>query len=1029
MRPIKLVMTAFGPYKDREVIDFTELKDHRLFVISGKTGAGKTTIFDAICFALYGSASGEDRNDPKHLRSDFADDDVYTSVELIFELRDRLYRIKRQQPHIKEGNKTPTGDRYEFYEIVGEHEIPCVERQIVSEINKKVEELIGLTREQFIQIVMLPQGEFQKFLTSKTENKEEILRRIFKTERYTFITQKLKEKKQLAEEDYKQEKQIRDRYIADIQAAVPERDSVLFERLKEENYNPYQIIEGLEEEALFYRQQIDGLTRKEKEAEAAYNKKLEEFHKANSLNQKFNELEQKEKQLEELKEKEQAIKEKEQQLQLAKKAGKVESYEVQVNHFRQETKEKEMQLRSAENTYNECLQSLKKAEKTYEREKAKEPEREKLKKQLDKYKEWLPDVKKVNEKKTQLAAMKIGLGKQKVEAGRLETELKEKKELKNTLNERIKAAEAKVSTLPEQMERLMELREQYKAVFKYIKLKNEVGQMQSKLKTMEAEYIRARKEYEKTESLWLDGQASRLAAHLHDGEPCPVCGSKEHPAKATGKMNAPSREELERVKKAFQDLDLAYSRLKAIWQDKKEELEQEAAVISRYQLSLEQIDQELQNIEEEGKRLNRETKQLQKEKKQLTGLKNDDEKLEKALAKLEHDWETKRNAYQELLTKYKAEKAVYEHELSRIPETYRTLSRLEEEISTAEQQIKELEDAWNTAQKQLEEAKQKTTSAQANVESLRKQREESEKNRIKAEQEFIAAVNGAGFPDEESYRAAKLPEEQKELLETQIHTYYQNMRALEIQVAEYRQDLAGQTKADLEKLKEEAGQLKEAYERIHEQLLKSKQYLEAINRYKENIIQSNEKLQKYEHRLNIVTELYDMIRGQNEKRLSFERYLQIEFLEKILISANERLQKLSNGQYLLKRSERQEARGKQSGLGLDVYDAITGQTRDVKTLSGGEKFNASLSLALGMTDVIQSYQGGVSIETMFIDEGFGSLDDEALTKAVDTLIDLQKSGRMVGVISHVQELKNTIPAILEVIKTKEGYSRAKFTIK
>ena len=575
----------------------------------------------------------------------------------------------------------------------------------------------------------------------------------------------------------------------------------------------------------------------------------------------------------------------------------------------------------------------------------------------------------------------------------------------------------------------MELREQYKAVFKYIKLKNEVGQMQSKLKTMEAEYIRARKEYEKTESLWLDGQASRLAAHLHDGEPCPVCGSKEHPAKATGKMNAPSREELERVKKAFQDLDLAYSRLKAIWQDKKEELEQEAAVISRYQLPLEQIDQELQNIEEEGKRLNRETKQLQKEKKQLTGLKNDDEKLEKALAKLEHDWETKRNAYQELLTKYKAEKAVYEHELSRIPETYRTLSRLEEEISTAEQQIKELEDAWNTAQKQLEEAKQKTTSAQANVESLRKQREESEKNRIKAEQEFIAAVNGAGFPDEESYRAAKLPEEQKELLETQIHTYYQNMRALEIQVAEYRQDLAGQTKADLEKLKEEAGQLKEAYERIHEQLLKSKQYLEAINRYKENIIQSNEKLQKYEHRLNIVTELYDMIRGQNEKRLSFERYLQIEFLEKILISANERLQKLSNGQYLLKRSERQEARGKQSGLGLDVYDAITGQTRDVKTLSGGEKFNASLSLALGMTDVIQSYQGGVSIETMFIDEGFGSLDDEALTKAVDTLIDLQKSGRMVGVISHVQELKNTIPAILEVIKTKEGYSRAKFTIK
>ena len=164
-------------------------------------------------------------------------------------------------------------------------------------------------------------------------------------------------------------------------------------------------------------------------------------------------------------------------------------------------------------------------------------------------------------------------------------------------------------------------------------------------------------------------------------------------------------------------------------------------------------------------------------------------------------------------------------------------------------------------------------------------------------------------------------------------------------------------------------------------------------------------------------------------KLSFERYLQIEYLEQILEAANERLKHLSNGQFHLTRSDRQEARGKQSGLGLDVYDAYTGQARDVKTMSGGEKFNASLCLALGMADVIQSFEGNVSIETMFIDEGFGSLDEESLNKAIETLVDLQKSGRMIGVISHVQELKAAIPAILEVEKTKEGISRTRFQLK
>src|SRR5699024_7653378 len=188
-------MTAFGPYKKTEVIDFTELEENHLFVISGNTGAGKTTIFDGICFALYGSASGTDREDHRMLRSDFADDDTHTSVELEFELNGHIYRILRQLGHVKQGNKTKTGERYEFYEKVDGKEVPCVDRQMVSEINKKIEALIGLTQDQFKQIVMLPQGEFRKLLTSDTENKEAILRRIFKTESYKQLNELLKQKK------------------------------------------------------------------------------------------------------------------------------------------------------------------------------------------------------------------------------------------------------------------------------------------------------------------------------------------------------------------------------------------------------------------------------------------------------------------------------------------------------------------------------------------------------------------------------------------------------------------------------------------------------------------------------------------------------------------------------------------------------------------------------------------------------------------------------------------------------------------
>ena len=236
MRPLKLTMIAFGPYRDEETIDFSLLEDRRLFVISGNTGAGKTSIFDAICFALYGFASGEDRSEPRMLRSQFADDETHTSVEFTFAVGRRTFRVLRQMAHRKGTNKSETGGKAELYETTSGQDVPCVDRFMVSDVNVKIEGLIGLTKEQFSQIVMLPQGEFRKLLTSDTDNKEEILRRIFRTELYRKLEDKFQQKSRELKDTLKSAQFELDVYMKQPQTVLPAREeSTLQSTLRQES--------------------------------------------------------------------------------------------------------------------------------------------------------------------------------------------------------------------------------------------------------------------------------------------------------------------------------------------------------------------------------------------------------------------------------------------------------------------------------------------------------------------------------------------------------------------------------------------------------------------------------------------------------------------------------------------------------------------------------------------------------------------------------------------------------------------------
>ena len=264
----------------------------------------------------------------------------------------------------------------------------------------------------------------------------------------------------------------------------------------------------------------------------------------------------------------------------------------------------------------------------------------------------------------------------------------------------------------------------------------------------------------------------------------------------------------------------------------------------------------------------------------------------------------------------------------------------------------------------------------------------------------------------------------------QQHLLFSNsLHALKEKVVVESERLKDCQKVDLSDAATKLQLLKFKEEQAYEQYKLAEKYEQQCISFTEKLNQVAEDIYRLEQVSNQITDVYNLLKGQNAKKISFERYVQMGYLEQITEAANVRLRTLSNGQFMLVCSDRQESHGRQSGLSLDVYDSYTGQTRDVKSLSGGEKFNASLSLALGMADVIQNYQGNVRIDTMFIDEGFGSLDEESLMRAIATLIELQNAGRMIGVISHVSELKEAIPAILQVMKSKEGYSCTKFVVK
>ncbi len=1023
-------MTAFGPYKYSETIDFAELEQNHLFVISGNTGAGKTTIFDGISFALYGSASGSDRENQAMLRSDFAEDDTHTSVELEFELHGRVYRILRQLGHVKKGNKSKTGEKYEFYEKLDDKEIPCVDRQIVTEIDKKVESIIGLTKDQFKQIVMLPQGEFRKLLTSETENKEEILRRIFKTESYKQIGERLKQRKQQAHQNFNQQKQLRDQHIQSIHTSLPEREgSQLFQVLSEEHYNVNQVVSGLEEEVNFYLHQIEIDQKKYDDAYKLHNQQQDKYYQAKALNDRFIELDQKKVRLKELEEQIPRHEENEKKLADAERASTIEVYERQVNNWQQEEKQKSILLEKAGTAKKQADEQLQLAQETYREQEDKKEERENVRNKLDRLKDMLPMVQELDSLKKQLFSLKNKAKQAHTNFEQIKAEVEQKNKAAEDNRLKIKELDERTTQFHVKQQQYTELKEKGRLLLSYIHLINKIAELEKDAANKEKDYAQCKEAYREKEDIWLNSQASILAEHLHDGEACPVCGNTEHPDKAINDGKIITKEELNALKIKLDEKESLYRKAAGMLEANVANKEEKETELLQYGIQSEEAIQLYDEVVKQGKQLKAEVEQLTKLDEDLRKRRESSEKELSAIKQLEAKKEELDKAFQKQKEEYHSSKIRYEERLKNIPESVRELAVLEKVLhETSEYKLK-LEQSWEKAQKQLQKAKEEETKTAANLKHAMQQLEETKEKKEQAEKAFQTQLSDAGFVTVQSYQQAKISYSDRQQLKESIQRFKEEISTVKQQVHDLQDALKEKERVDLTKLEQTLTELKHASESALNQLNLSKKYYQESAKIVSTVIELDELVRNYEKQLATITDLHDIIRGQNDKRISFERYLQIEYLERIIEAANQRLKRLSNGQFYLIRSDRQESHGKQSGLGLDVYDTYTGQTRDVKTLSGGEKFNASLCLALGMSDVIQSFQGNISIDTMFIDEGFGSLDEEALNKSIDTLIELQQTGRMIGVISHVQDLKNMFPAILEVAKTKEGYSKTRFVLK
>ncbi|WP_043929690.1 AAA family ATPase [Bacillus sp. EB01] len=1042
MRPIKLTMQAFGPYAGREEIDFSSLGNKTMFVISGKTGSGKTTIFDAISYAIYGKASGEDRTGAD-LRSQFANDNLPTEVSLDFSLRGKMYTIVRtpQQERKKErgeGTKTVPATAY-LYEMDDSGKPKLVASKI-TEVEDKIKEIMLIDANQFRQILMIPQGEFRKLLTSDSREKEVILQRLFHTQLYKLVEEKLKAEAQELKKKVDETTSKRSDSLKRIQAAYTEE---LMELLEAGSTNDTLILPLLRGEISRMQAEIETLSQQAKAKQLEQdNLKQQHFAAENILKQMKAREEFKAKQ-QDLEGQKDLFLEKEKHISLARKAALLASQEELCHRLKKEVDDATRAADALRENMKRLTEQKELREKEFEQEKLREHERQHATEAENKLAAIREDVFSLDSVQKETEKIRIVHGKKKDQQAFAEKNLDGTEQTEQSLllqkadiekayiakletEHKLEKVQAGLSSLA----KLEELKSRHQKAVRDEEAKAGI------FSQAETRYKAAREEVEKIEGKWLKGQASILAATLNDGSACPVCGSTHHPLPAANdNSEIPHEQDIKKAKQFAASLErekseaeVAYSGSKMIAARLSEDVKSTAEELSGSHSAY------LAGKEDDFRAaLVQEQESLMAAKGKALKLLADKDKVEKALAasvekkiSLQKEIQECRTAISGLAIREAELKTMLERMLTVVPEELRTVERYEKAFKQAKEKRELLFERFNNAVKHYQESIQRHGSESARLEEAARYHERKTLELAEERETFKTQMLVQGFETYSAYAGARLTDIQISRLEQEVSTYHQDVRICSERLAELAH-LEGVTPPDLESLtaaiKAAADEMDQINQNARDIFLKKTQNQDILL----NVEALNAEVKELENRFKVLGHLSDIARGQNSQKLTFERYVLAAFLDDILREANGRLAKMTSGRFELRRKTDRSKGNVQSGLELLVFDQYTAQERHVKTLSGGESFKASLSLALGLADIVQAHAGGVSLETMFIDEGFGTLDPESLDQAIDTLIDIQSSGRLVGIISHVPELKERIDARLEVISTQSG-SKTEFVL-
>lgn len=1012
MRPCKLTLTAFGPFATSETIDFTKLPPDALFLIHGPTGAGKTSILDGICYALYGVTSGDERTG-KQMRSQHAPENLSTEIELEFKLGSRLLRIRRTPDQerlslraTKSGRDTvDIASTAELSEFQNNEWVPLANK--TTEVTAKIVELIGFQAEQFRQVIMLPQGKFRDFLSANSKAREIILEALFSTEIYKQLQDRLRESARSLE---LQAKEISLQKSEILNQVAAENEEVLANRIQDS----HEKILILDNQAKIIKTQEDSISNALKAEEA--------------LLAIFNEYREAEASLNLILGEETKVRESRLIYDMAVKANHIIPFLKNAKSNKQQFDDHNKELSAHKESYDKALITNKLAIDTLKIEDGKQSERDLTQQQVTKLEELRDSVKRFNEAESKLNNSKIDSAKAKQNYEQAQLLLNSAKQERNSIEKNIQALAQSASQLESLHFRNENLQKINKVLSELSAAKTEFNQFELKVKSAEGKFKEAENSYlvalkskETLEEAWRNGQAFVLAQHLSDDSPCPVCGSQDHPHPALDEISVPNDSDLEvatnLIKIAKQNVDASrteFDRFEKQLIAKKTEIQIGEKALSEYESD------EVLNINEKISVNNEALKAAEIAK----------SKHSEALAKLnaheqhvrilETTLESNRVASEDAGQKEASAFSIYKERKENTPDEYRSPEVLESAINEAKILSEKLIAQFMNARNQASESDRQLSSTNATMKSAIDNVARTKTLYESAYKALNTELELAGISDESSLMKVLLSTDELKNLNESIKLHEQLLASAKDRFNRANNNVKDKIMPDIETTRSTLSNLRaQSDNNIKERESKAK-LLEGDQRADGSLKANKIRLDEIENQFSSLGNLSDIANGKNGRNLTFQRYVLSALLDQVLHQASYRLRAMSHGRYTLHRHENVEDGRKASGLDLDVFDEFTGKARPATTLSGGEGFIAALSLALGLSDVVQSYAGGIQLDTLFIDEGFGSLDSEALDTALKTLIDLQQSGRMVGIISHVDELKRQIDLGIEVESSSNG---------